>query len=155
MTLKIVITVAWCSTWHKIKDDMMGELKPKRRFQTFFSDRKVAKTQPCSEQNLTHFDHNLIPKATAFNLNWGKKPNKTLHTNHRKENIQVITTNILMLRKNTRRTSVPCFHISGQRQYLWEHSKGYSPIPVSEQLPWRNYIPHFLAITLKMRRNKS
>lgn len=42
---------------------------------------KSLKPNPVPEQNLTHFNHNLILKATAFNLTGNKKqPTKNPNT---------------------------------------------------------------------------
>lgn len=58
---------------------------------------KLLNLNPVPEQNLRHFNHNLIPKATAFNLTGKKNQNrppkttkqnqktKTQHTNHTTE----------------------------------------------------------------------
>lgn len=68
--------------------------------------RKSLKPSPVPEQNLTSFNCHLKPKATAFNLTGvTNTPHKPQH--HRKENIQVIKTNVITLRKSTRR--VACF----------------------------------------------
>lgn len=84
--------------------------------------RKSQNTNPVPEQNLTHLKHNLIPKVTAFNLT-GKKT-KTKHPtqkphHHIKENIQVIKTNILTLRKSTGRTSAACSTFQAKDSTSW------------------------------------